>query len=81
MRADRRTDRHAEGNCSKFPNAPENSTSCPGQRLNTLYLSQNKQRSVAYTALIYYFAVAEPECVYCAVRAENLNIIRVYSSI
>jgi hypothetical protein len=39
-----------------------------------LYGSQNKQRFFLYAALNYCFFMTETESVYCAVRAESLNI-------
>jgi len=49
----------------------------PTQCICVSYGSQSKQRLFPYTALSERVFITEMECVYCAVRAESLNIIQV----
>ena len=49
---------------------------------HTVYLyvlcgSENKQRLFSYTALTDWFFITEAECVYCAVWAKSVYIIKV----
>jgi hypothetical protein len=43
--------------------------------------SLNKQRCFLYTALTDWCFITETESVYCAVRAETLNIIKIILSL
>ena len=57
------------------------STFCPRNAVCDLCGSQNKQRLFPYTALIDWIFIADTECVYCAVRAESVNVIQVNLSL
>jgi hypothetical protein len=60
-------------------NAPKNSPFCP-HSVSVVYGSRNKQIIFLCCMNLQVF-ITETECVYCAVRAESVNIIQVNLSL